>query len=98
MNGNFKDSLKSTINNESDEVIKNTNEILKKDTFDKVNVIKFSITKKKEIKDIRKSFNVYMSKDLVEKLDSISTKTSRSRNEIINEMCDFCADNIEIIK
>jgi len=39
-----------------------------------------------------------MSKDLVEKLDSISTKTSRSRNEIINEMCDFCADNIEIIK
>ena len=98
MNGNFKDSLKSTINNESDEVIKNTNEILKKDTFDKVNIIKFRITKKKEIKDIRKSFNVYMSKDLVEKLDSISTKTSRSRNEIINEMCDFCADNIEIIK
>ena len=59
---------------------------------------KLKITKRSGVKgdDGYKVFSVRIRENTVEKLDEISQKTNRSRNEIINTMLDFSIENCEI--
>lgn len=57
---------------------------------------KFKLAKKQEDKTKKVAFNTYMPDDLVKDLDKICKKTGYSRNELINIMCKWCVDNLEI--
>lgn len=59
---------------------------------------KLVIKKKDKLKgfDGYKVFSVRIKDETVEKLDSISSKTNRSRNEIINTLLDFALSRCEI--
>ena len=56
------------------------------------------IIKRKPLKgeDGYKVFSIRIKDETVEKLDMISKKTNRSRNELINTLIDFAIDNCEI--
>ncbi len=60
---------------------------------------KLQITKKSDLKgnDGYKTFSIRVKEDIVEKLDDISIKTNRSRNELINLLLEFGIENSEII-
>ncbi len=60
---------------------------------------KLQITKKSNLKgnDGYKTFSIRVKEDIVEKLDDISVKTNRSRNELINLLLEFGIENSEII-
>lgn len=60
---------------------------------------KLQITKKSNLKgnDGYKTFSIRVKEDIVEKLDYISVKTNRSRNELINLLLEFGIENSEII-
>ncbi len=60
---------------------------------------KLQITRKSNLKgnDGYKTFSIRVKEDVVEKLDDISAKTNRSRNELINLLLEFGIENIEII-
>ena len=59
---------------------------------------KLQITKKSNLKgdDGYKTFSVRVKEETVEKLEEISQKTNRSRNELINLMLEFGIQNCEI--
>lgn len=59
---------------------------------------KLKITKRSNIKgdDGYKVFSIRIKEDVVGKLDDISAKTNRSRNDIINMMIEFAIENCEI--
>lgn len=57
---------------------------------------KFILNKKVDDKKGKKAFNVYMQPDLIKELDKISKKSGYSRNELINLMCKYCVNNLEI--
>lgn len=44
-----------------------------------------------------KTFSVRLKSDLVKKIDNISTKTGRSRNELIGIFLDYAVKNCKII-
>lgn len=56
------------------------------------------IIKKKSLKgeDGYKTFSIRIKDATVEKLNSLSEETNRSRNELINILLDFAIDNCEI--
>ena len=56
------------------------------------------IIKRKPLKgeDGYKVFSVRIKDETVEKLDMISKKTNRSRNELINTLIDYAIENCEI--
>ena len=56
------------------------------------------IIKRKPLKgeDGYKVFSVRIKDETVEKLDMISKKTNRSRNELINTFIDYAIENCEI--
>ncbi len=56
------------------------------------------IIKKKPLKgdDGYKTFSIRIKEDTVSKLDNLSSKTNRSRNELINILIDWAIDNCEI--
>jgi len=60
---------------------------------------KLQITKKSNLKgnDGYKTFSIRVKEDIVDKLDDISVKTNRSRNELINILLEFGIENCEII-
>ncbi len=60
---------------------------------------KLQITKKSNLKgnDGYKTFSIRVKEDIVDKLDGISVKTNRSRNELINLLLEFGIENCEII-
>ncbi len=60
---------------------------------------KLQITRKSNLKgnDGYKTFSIRVKEDVVEKLDDISAKTNRSRNELINLLLEFGIENSEII-
>lgn len=60
---------------------------------------KLQITKKSNLKgnDGYKTFSIRVKEDIVDKLDDISVKTNRSRNELINLLLEFGIENCEII-
>ena len=57
------------------------------------------VIKKKSLKgdDGYKTFSVRIKEETVAKLDAISAQSNRSRNELINILLDWAADNCEII-
>ncbi len=59
---------------------------------------KLIIKKKDKLKgcDGYKVFSVRIKDETVEKLDEISLKTNRSRNELINTLLDFALEKCEI--
>ncbi|MBR3023258.1 MAG: CopG family transcriptional regulator [Oscillospiraceae bacterium] len=59
---------------------------------------KLLITKKSNIKgyDGYKTFSIRIKEETAEKLDEISLKTNRSRNELINLLLDYGITNCEI--
>ncbi len=59
---------------------------------------KLTITKKDKIKgeDGYKVFSVRLKEDIVNNLDVISTKTNRSRNELINTLLEYAIANCQI--
>ncbi|MBQ8780805.1 MAG: CopG family transcriptional regulator [Oscillospiraceae bacterium] len=59
---------------------------------------KLMITKRTNMKgyDGYKVFSVRIKEDIVAKLDDISVKTNRSRNEVINIMLDYGTQNCSI--
>jgi hypothetical protein len=89
---NTKDSMnndsKGSTNNSTLDDIKNNTKIPNK----------FLLKKKVDDKKDKKAFNVYMYPDLIKKLDKISQKSGWSRNEIVNMMCEYCSDNVELIE
>lgn len=56
------------------------------------------IIKKKSFKgeDGHKTFSIRIKDETVDKLDKLSEKTNRSRNELINILLDFAIDNCEV--
>lgn len=56
------------------------------------------IIKKKELRgdDGYKVFSIRIKEETSKKLDELSQKTNRSRNELINIMLDWAIENIEI--
>ena len=56
------------------------------------------IINKKALKgeDGYKTFSVRLKDDTVKKLDGLSQKTNRSRNELINILLDFAIDNCKV--
>ena len=56
------------------------------------------IITKKSLKgdDGYKTFSIRIKEETVEKLDLISQQTNRSRNDIINLLLDYAAENCEI--
>ncbi|WP_257675468.1 ribbon-helix-helix domain-containing protein [Clostridium felsineum] len=93
MKNNFKESIKNNIKTEVSESKEDLKEDLPEVTVAKDG--KFKISKKKDEKSIKKTFNLYMNENLVKELDQICKKTGYSRNELINKMCDFCVNNID---
>lgn len=83
-----------------EEALGNVNEEVKEEFKEEVNVKNeepvFTISVKQEEKPNQKTFNVYMDNDLVKELDKIAKKTKRSRNEVVNMMCEWCLKNIDI--
>lgn len=61
---------------------------------------KLQITKKTNLKgnDGYKTFSIRVKEDVVDRLDYISGKTNRSRNELINLLLEFGIENCEIIE
>lgn len=61
---------------------------------------KLQITKKSNLKgdDGYKIFSIRVKEEIVDKLDDISAKTNRSRNELINMLLEFGIENSEIIE
>ena len=59
---------------------------------------KLTITKKDKIKgeDGYKVFSVRLKEEIVNNLDIISTKTNRSRNELINTLLEYAIANCQI--
>lgn len=59
---------------------------------------KLQIIKRSTLKgeDGYKVFSVRIKDDIVEKLDKLSAETNRSRNELINIILEYGADNCEI--
>lgn len=56
------------------------------------------IIKKKGLKgeDGYKTFSIRIKEETTEKLNSLATKTNRSRNELINILLDYAIDNCEV--
>lgn len=56
------------------------------------------IIKKKSLKgeDGYKTFSIRIKDETVERLDELSQKTNRSRNELINILIDYAIDNSEV--
>lgn len=92
MKNNFRESIK---NNIKSDVTESKVEDFKDEEVKIAGSGKFKISKKKDEKSIKKTFNLYMNEDLVKELDQICKKTGYSRNELINKMCDFCVNNID---
>ncbi|ADZ22957.1 hypothetical protein BJV85_003840 [Clostridium acetobutylicum] len=93
MKNNFRESIKNNIKSDVPEKKEEIN-----DSLPEAKVVKegtFKISKKKDEKSIKKTFNLYMDENLVKELDQICKKTGYSRNELINKMCDFCVNNID---
>jgi hypothetical protein len=101
-------NIKGILNNLEDttmEQVQNTNNNTNIDTTLQTNYdnniktnTKFVIKKKVDDKKDKKAFNVYMPDSLVKDLDRISKKSCYSRNELINLMCEYCVNNIEIVE
>lgn len=85
----FKDAIQGNVEPEKEP---------KKEVKEEVNVEEpvFTLSVKKTEKPNTKTFNVYMENDMVKQLDKLTTKTKRSRNEIINIMVSWCLDNMKI--
>lgn len=56
------------------------------------------IISKKVLKgdDGYKTFSIRIKDEIVEQLDALSSKTNRSRNELISTMIEYALDNCEI--
>lgn len=56
------------------------------------------IINKKSLKgeDGYKTFSIRIKDETVEKLEELSQKTNRSRNELINILIDYAIDNCEV--
>ena len=56
------------------------------------------IIKKKSLKgeDGYKTFSIRIKEETVEKLDTLSKETNRSRNELINILLDYAIENCEV--
>ncbi len=91
MTMDFKKSIKGNLNtNDGDKKMKDNT------TNDTEQVVsKFVIGKKREVKDKKVSFPIYMMESKKDKIDKIAKKTNYNRNELINMMIDFCIENIE---
>jgi len=90
----LEDTAKETIpqtNMNTDTKVNTTDSI---DT--KVNT-KFVLKKKVDSKTNKKAFNVYMLENLIKNLDQLGKKSGYSRNELINMMCEYCIQNVELI-
>ena len=57
---------------------------------------KLIITKRLKGEDGHKVFSIRIKDEIVERLDDLATKTSRSRNDLINLLLDYAMDNCEI--
>ncbi|MBQ4130954.1 MAG: ribbon-helix-helix protein, CopG family [Clostridia bacterium] len=56
------------------------------------------VIKKKQFKgeDGYKTFSIRIREETVARLDNLSEKTNRSRNELINILLDYAIDNSEV--
>lgn len=56
------------------------------------------VIKKKQFKgeDGYKTFSIRIREETVARLDNLSQKTNRSRNELINILLDYAIDNSEV--
>ena len=57
---------------------------------------KLIITKKPKGEDGHKVFSIRIKDETVERLDSISRQTNRSRNDLINMLLDYAMDYCEV--
>ena len=57
---------------------------------------KLIITKKLKGEDGHKVFSIRIKDETVERLDDLSQKTNRSRNDLINILLDFAMDYCEV--
>lgn len=56
----------------------------------------FTIKKKKEDKNENGKFIVYIATKKLEELDKLAKRTGYSRNELVNNIIDFCLENYKI--
>ena len=57
---------------------------------------KLVIEKRLKGEDGYKIFSIRIKEDTVSKLDELSKKTNRSRNDLINTLLDFALENTEV--
>lgn len=57
---------------------------------------KLIITKKLKGEDGHKTFSIRIKDETVERLDSLSQRTNRSRNDLINMLLDYAMDYCEV--
>lgn len=94
MSNNFRNNITNNIKKE--DVVLTSNTDTKDETInEEQNPKKFQIGKKKEDKNEKKSFPLYVDAPKQKELDKVVKKTGYSRNELINMMIDFCLENIE---
>ncbi|MCY6372767.1 CopG family transcriptional regulator [Clostridium ganghwense] len=91
---NLKENIKGNINAKKEDAkagenIKTNNEVTN-------NQPAFKIAKKQDEKTGKKAFNVYVHPDTLKNLDKLSKQTKKSRNEVVNEMIEFCLNSFEI--
>lgn len=87
----FKESLRQNLHTGT---IEEKNEEIKETTCENTPI--FKIARKQDDKTNKKIISLHMEHNLVRELDKICKRTGHSRNELINLMCDFCINNIEI--
>jgi hypothetical protein len=95
MKVDFKNNIKSNIKSNDEVSVSNSKDDIKQQ--DNHITKTFKLGKKVDEKIVKKNFPVYMNVTLQKELDKICRKTGYSRNELINLMCEYCVQNLELL-
>lgn len=95
MKVDFKKNIRSNINTNDEVSVSDSNDNIKEQ--DNNTTKSFKLSKKVDEKIIKKNFPVYMNVSLQKDLDKICKKAGYSRNELINLMCEYCVQNLELL-
>lgn len=95
MSVNLKNNIRNSIKSNDEVSVSNSNDDIKKQ--DNNTTKAFKLGKKLDEKIVKKNFPVYMNVSLQKELDIVCRKTGYSRNELINLMCEYCVQNLELL-
>ena len=95
MSINLKNNIRNSIKPNAEVSVSNSNDDIKKQDNNTTKASKLG--KKSDEKIVKKNFPVYMNVALQKEIDKVCRKTGYSRNELINLMCEYCVQNLELL-